>query len=236
MIDYLNYLGYGFYPYVCLTAFVVGSIVRFNKSQYTWRSGSSQLLRRRELIWGSALFHYGVLMILAGHFVGLLTPPVVFKVLGISATAHQLMAVIVGGTASIFCFIGMTMLVHRRLFDTRIRATGTVMDTFILLLVYAQLIFGMATIPISLQHLDGSEMEKLIGWVQRIVTFRSGAVESLSGVYWIFRVHLFLGMTFFLVFPFSRLVHIWSAPIWYLGRAYEVVRTRRHGRPRRRLP
>lgn len=230
MIHYLNYLAFWVYPYVCLAVFVAASILRFNKSQYTWRSGSSQLLRRRELVWGSNLFHYGVLAILAGHFVGLLTPPIVFHVLGISATAHQLMAVTVGGIASIFTFIGMTMLVHRRLFDARIRRTSSRMDIFVLLLIYFQLIFGMATLPISLQHLDGSEMEKLIGWVQRIVTFRTGAVESLAGVYWIFRVHLILGMTLFLVLPFSRLVHIVSAPIWYFGRPYEIVRSKRVSR------
>lgn len=229
-MHYLNYLLFWIYPYVCMSVFVVATIVRFNKSQYMWRSGSSQLLRSRELRWGSNLFHYGVLVILAGHVVGLLTPPVVFRVLGVSATAHQLVAVGVGGTASIFCFVGMTMLVHRRLFDARVRRTGSRMDTFILLLVYLQLIFGMATVPISLQHLDGSEMVKLIEWVQRIITFRTGAVASLDGVYWDFRVHLVLGMTLFLVFPFTRLVHIVSAPVWYFGRAYQVVRSRRRVR------
>ena len=71
---YLNSALYGWYPYVCLTVFVLGSLLRFDTSQYTWRSGSSQLLRKRQLRWGSNLFHVGILVVFAGHFVGLLSP------------------------------------------------------------------------------------------------------------------------------------------------------------------
>ncbi len=79
----------------------------------------------------------------------------------------------------------------------------------------------------SLDHLDGSEMVLLMSWAQHIVTFRAGAADFATSVAPIFKVHLVLGMTIFLIFPFTRLVHIWSAPIWYLGRrGYQVVRAR----------
>lgn len=92
--------------------------------------------------------------------------------------------------------------------------------------LYAQLLLGLLTIPFSAAHLDGSMMLVLSDWAQRIVTFRPGAAELIASVPWVYKAHLFLGLTVFLVFPFTRLVHIWSAPVWYLGRRYQIVRKR----------
>jgi nitrate reductase gamma subunit len=228
MAEFLNQAVFGWYPYFCLTVFLLGSWLRFDREQFTWRSGSSQLLRRRQLFWGSNLFHFGILVIFLGHAGGLLTPIWVFDALGISHTFKQWMAIVIGGVAGVFCFIGMTLLVHRRLFDARIRKTSTFGDIAILLLLYAQLMLGLASIFVSLQHLDGHEMVKFMTWAQGILTLRPGVAALVADVSWIFKLHLFLGMTIFLVFPFTRLVHIWSAPIWYIGRrGYQVVRTSR---------
>ncbi len=227
MRDTINYVLFGWYPYFCLTVFLVGSWLRFDREQYTWRSGSSQLLRRKQLSWGSNLFHVGILVIFMGHLVGLLTPIWIFDMLGISHGFKQWMAIVVGGVAGVMCFVGITLLVHRRLFDSRIRKTSSFGDIAVLLLLYAQLILGLSTIPISLGHLDGHEMVKFMTWAQGILTLQPGAAAQVADVHIIFKLHLLLGMTLFLVFPFTRLVHIWSAPIWYLGRrGYQVVRTR----------
>jgi nitrate reductase gamma subunit len=213
---------------VALTIFLLGCLLRFDYSQYTWRSGSSQLLRRRQLLWGSNLFHVGILAIFAGHFVGLLTPIAIFEALGVSHTFKQLLAMIFGGVAGVACWIGIALLAHRRLFDVRIRATSSFSDIAILLLLWVQLTIGLLTIPISAQHLDGTEMVKFMNWAQGILTLHPGAAALIADVSPIFKLHLFLGMTIFLVFPFTRLVHVWSAPIWYMGRTgYQVVRTRR---------
>ena len=234
MQEALNHIVFGWYPYFCLTVFLLGSLARFDREQYTWRSGSSQLLRRRELMWGSNLFHVGILIIFAGHFVGLLTPIAVFDALGISHPFKQMMAIVVGGVAGIACLIGMTLLVHRRLFDPRIRNNSSFGDIAILLLLYVQLMLGLATIPISLGHLDGHEMVKFMDWVQGILTLQPGAWAIVQDVNPIFKLHLFLGMTIFLVFPFTRLVHVWSAPVWYLGRrGYQIVRTTQPASTRR---
>jgi nitrate reductase gamma subunit len=228
MAEYIDHALFGWYPYLCLTVFVVGSLLRFDREQYTWRSGSSQLLRRKQLMWGSNLFHIGILVIFLGHFVGLLTPIAVYDFLGIGHGFKQMMAIVIGGIAGIACFIGLTLLIHRRLYDSRIRKTSSFTDIAILLLLYAQLILGMATIPISLGHLDGSEMVKFMNWAQGILTLQPGVWTLVADVNPIFKLHLFLGMTIFLVFPFTRLVHVWSAPVWYLGRrGYQVVRTSR---------
>ena len=237
MTAMFDFLAFGLYPYVCLTVFLLGSLIRFDREPYTWRSGSSQLLRRRQLMWGSNLFHVGILVIFAGHVVGLLTPIQVFDALGISHGTKQILAIVVGGAAGVMCLVGISLLTHRRLFDRRIRATSSFSDIAILLLLFGQLLLGLATIPLSLGHLDGHEMVRFMSWAQGILTLQSGASTFLVGAHWIFRAHLMLGMTIFLVFPFTRLVHVWSAPIWYLGRrGYQVVRSANADAARRRLP
>lgn len=228
MPSFLDQLLFGYYPYLALAVFVVGSWLRFDREQYSWRSGSSQLLRRRQLMIGSNLFHVGILVIFLGHFFGLLVPSGVFTALGISYGAKQVMAIVVGGIAGVVCFVGLTMLIHRRLADSRIRATSSFADVAILILLWVQLVLGMGTIFISLGHLDGGEMLKFMAWAQGIFTFRADLASLVADVHWVFKLHLFLGLTIFLVFPFTRLVHIWSAPFWYLGRrGWQVTRTNR---------
>lgn len=227
MENYLNALLFGIYPYICLAVLVVGSMLRYDREPYSWRSGSSQLLRRRQLVFGSVLFHVGVLIVFFGHLGGLLTPIAVFDALGIGHGFKQMMAIVVGGVAGGFAFIGATMLVHRRLFDHRVRATSSFGDTAILLLLYAQLSLGLLTIPVSLGHLDGDEMVKFMAWAQGIFTFQTDAWTYVADVNPIFKLHLFLGLTIFLLFPFTRLVHMLSAPVRYLWRpGYQIVRPR----------
>ena len=227
MYEYVNFLLFGIYPYVAIAVFVIASILRFNRDQYNWRSGSSQLLRKRQFMWGSNLFHVGILIIFVGHFFGLLVPVALFDAIGISHTFKQIMAMAVGGAAGAMCFVGLVLLTHRRLFDSRIRSNSSFSDIFILLLLLAQLTIGMLTILISAQHLDGEEMVRFMTWAQMIVTLQGGAAGLIIGAHWLFKLHIFLGLTVFLVFPFTRLIHVFSAPIWYLGRqGYQVVRTR----------
>jgi len=224
----LNQILFGIYPYIALSVLALGSVLRFDREQYTWRSGSSQLLRRKQLVMGSVLFHVGVLTIFAGHFVGLLTPIWVFDALGVPHGAKQILAMAAGGVAGVLCLVGGLMLLHRRLFDPRIRATSSFGDTAILVLLMLQLVLGLATIPVSAGHLDGHEMLKFMNWAQGVFTFRPGVADFVADVHPIFKAHLVVGMTILLVFPFTRLVHMLSAPVWYLNRrGWQLVRTRR---------
>ena len=234
MSAFLNHLLFGIYPYVALAVLAGGSVIRYDREPYSWRAGSSQLLRRRQLIWGSVLFHLGVLMIFAGHVVGLLTPIALFDALGVPHGAKQLLAITAGGVAGIMAIIGATMLIHRRLFDPRVRAASSFTDTLIIVLLWAQLALGLGTIPISAQHLDGHEMLKFMTWAQGIFTFQTGSAEVIADVHPVFKLHLTLGLTILLLFPFTRLVHMLSAPVRYIWRpGYQVVRSRklaaRHG-------
>lgn len=223
----LDFFLFQIFPYISLAVLFLGSIVRFDRDPYSWRSKSSQLLRKKQLVWGSILFHLGILVILAGHAVGLLTPIQVFDFLGISHGFKQILAMAAGGIAGVFCLIGLLMLLHRRLFDPRIRANSSFADIAVLVLLLGQLCLGLLTITVSMKHLDGHEMVKFMEWAQHIVTFRSGAAEFVRDVDVIFKLHLTLGMFIFLVFPFTRLVHIWSAPVFYIfRRQYQIVRRR----------
>ena len=223
---------FGIYPYIALAVLLIGSVARYERDPFTWKTSSSQLLRRRQLMIGSTLFHVGVLVIFFGHLVGLLTPIALFDALGISHGAKQLLAVIAGGVAGIMALVGGAMLLHRRWMDPRIRKTSSFADIAILVLLLAQLILGLGTIFISLQHLDGHEMTKFMTWAQMIFTFRSGAADQIADVALLFKMHLFLGLTIFLVFPFTRLAHVLSgffAPLRYLflRPGYQLVRSRR---------
>lgn len=223
----LNHLLFGIYPYIAFTVFLVGSLVRYDREQYTWKTSSSQLLESKLLRRGSAPFHIGILAILGGHFVGLLTPHEVWHFLGVSAQFKQIVAMAIGGLFGLICLYGITILLVRRLTNDRVRATTSTMDIAILLMLYAQLLLGLISIFISSGHMDGAEMLKLMSWAQNIVIL-NGSVASafVADVHIIFKLHIILGMTLFLVFPFSRLVHIWSVPIKYVNRSYQVVRSR----------
>jgi len=230
----LDQFAFQVYPYIALAVFFIGSLARFDRAMYTWRSGSSQLLSGRGMRLGSNLFHVGILVVLGGHLVGLLTPHAVYSMV-ISAPQKQLLAMVVGGVFGTLCLVGLSILLVRRLTNPRVRATGTVGDTLILVLLLVQLLLGLYTIVVSTHHMDGSVMIALADWAQHIVTFRWGAASYVIGVPWVYKAHIFLGMTLFLVAPFTRLMHVWSIPVSYLWRPYQVVRRRQptlHYRPR----
>jgi nitrate reductase gamma subunit len=220
------------YPYVCFTVFLAGSVIRFDQNQYSWKSDSSQMLRKGSLRWGSNLFHAGILFLFFGHLFGLFTPHAVYGIF-MSAATKQMLAIVAGGVAGLLCFIGLSLLIHRRAFDARIRATSHPTDLAVLVILWVQLVVGLITLPFSWQHADGSVMLVLADWAQRIVTLRPVDSAALAALPWPYLFHVVLGMTIFLLFPFSRLVHVWSgfAAVGYVFRPYQVVRSRRLNLP-----
>ena len=226
MHEFVNYLLFGWYPYLAVTVLILGSILRFDKGQYTWRSQSSQFLRRRQMIIGSNLFHIGVIVLFVGHFVGLLTPQAVFSFVGIGHAFKQLTALVVGGLAGIAAFVGATLLLHRRLFDPRIRRSSSIGDILVLVLIWLQLVLGLATTIWTMNALDGHEMVLFMNWASGLTRLDPGASALIIDTALVYKLHIVLGLTLFLITPFTRLVHVWSAPIWYLFRpGYQIVRT-----------
>ena len=216
------------YPYVCLAVFFMGSLARFDRDQYTWKSDSSQLLRRGQLRWGSNLFHAGILFLFFGHLFGQLTPHAVYTIF-VTPAQKQLLAVVAGGIAGSVCFVGLSLLLHRRVFHPRIRLTSHRTDLAILVILWVQLAIGLSTLPASLHHVaDPQTMLRLAEYLQGIATLQPNAA-LVAGLEWHFQAHMLLGMTIFLLFPFSRLVHVWSGfgTVAYLFRPYQLVRSRR---------
>lgn len=225
----INLWLFGIYPYIALAICVIGSWARFDLSQYTWKAGSSQIFNRtpaeqRYMRIASNLFHVGVLFILAGHFVGLLIPEAIYHHV-ISTANKQLLAMVSGGFFGVLCLIGLLMLLNRRMFDPRVRASSSTSDILVLVVLLVQLLLGLATIFASAGHMDGSVMVMLANWAQAVVTLQPlVAAASIEPVSLVYKLHVFLGLTLFVLFPFTRLVHIISAPVWYLGRRYQIVR------------
>ncbi len=226
MSTYINTLLFGIYPYIAIVTMILGSILRYDQNPYSWKADSSQLLSRKGLRWGSNLFHVGILLLFFGHLVGLLTPHWAYDPF-ISAGDKQMVAMVAGGIFGAMRLVGMIILIWRRVGNQRIRATTKPMDMAILLILFVQMILGLATIPVSAQHPDGSSMIALASWAQSIVTFQPGAANFIADQAIIFKLHIFLGLTIFLLFPFTRLVHMFSVPLKYVLRSgYQVVRKR----------
>lgn len=222
---------FGIYPYICAVIFLLGSLVRFDRDQYTWRSESSQMLATDTLRAGSNLFHLGIIGLFFGHFFGMLTPPEIIHALGVTAPQKQLLAVVAGGTLGSIGLIGLLLLIHRRLTNERVRATSRGRDFLVLFWILATLLLGLSTVPLSIEHSDGGTMLKLMAWAQHVVTFRGDAASFITDVSTVFKVHMFMGMSLFVIFPFTRLVHAWSgfASVGYVVRPWQVVRSRKIG-------
>ncbi|WP_300056024.1 respiratory nitrate reductase subunit gamma [uncultured Roseobacter sp.] len=226
-----DFITFGVMPYVALAVLLVGSVARYERDPFTWKSSSSQLLRRKQLVWGSILFHVGIVTAFFGHPVGLFTPVWVLDALGIPYALKQWMAVLMGGPAGIAALIGATLLLHRRLFDPRIRITSSYPDILIMVLIWLRLVIGLLTITQTLQHMDGAEMVRFMTWSQSIVTWNINAWATVVDFHWLYKLHIFLGLLITMLFPFTRLVHMisgFAAPVRYLARSgYQIVRSRR---------
>lgn len=227
-MNYLNQFLFGIYPYIALAIFFVGSLIRFDREQYTWKSESSQTLNTGMLRLGSPLFHIGVLGLFFGHAAGLLTPVWVWDALGVSHSTKQLVAMTAGGLMGSMCLLGILMLLARRFSNERVRARTTFKDKLVLLWLLATLLLGLSSIFVSAGHMDGHMMVLLMTWAQHVVTFRGDAAGFIETAPLIFKLHLFMGMSLFVIFPFTRLVHVWSGfgAVTYLSRAYQLVRPR----------
>ena len=226
-LNWLQIFLFGVYPYIALTIAIIGTWVRFDLSQYSWKSGSTQMLRSKNMRLASNLFHVGIIVVLLGHLFGMLTPHFLYDRF-ISAGNKQILAVVVGGIAGVFCWFGLVMLLWRRFTDERISHTSTFSDKLVLVLLFIQLNLGLISIFTSVKHLDGYTMMNLAGWAQDITILRPWqAAARIEQTDLIYQLHMALGITLIAIFPFTRLIHIISAPIWYFGRRYQIVREKR---------
>lgn len=227
-MTYLNQLAFGIYPYIALTIFLLGSLIRYEREQYTWKSDSSQLLHHGQLRLGNILFHIGILGLFFGHLFGLLTPLWVWEALGVTHSLKQMVALLAGGTMGTICLVGLTLLLYRRLSNARIAAVTRKRDWLLLSWILGALLLGLLTITESAKHSDGEVMVRLMMWAQHLLTFQGDAASFILDAPWLFKLHMLMGMTLFVIFPFTRLVHVWSGfgSVMYLVRPWQLVRRR----------
>ncbi|MHB1943233.1 MAG: respiratory nitrate reductase subunit gamma [Acidiferrobacteraceae bacterium] len=214
-----NTFFFGIYPFIVGTIFLVGTLVRlfrYQRERYGWNHYSSEpFASRRYMMWASNLFHVGILLLFLGHFTGFLTHILVW--LHIDPVAHQAIAASVGISAGVATLIGGVMLLLRRHFDPTVRQASRPMDTFILVWLLMTLSFGLATQFVSLSnlvHRNVADMIILIQYVRSIAHFQPQP-QLLAPLPLIYKMHIFCGMTVFLLFPFSRLIHILTRPFNY---------------------
>jgi nitrate reductase gamma subunit len=214
-------------PYVALAIFVVGHIWRWRYDQFGWTSRSTQLQERRLLKWGAPLFHYATFAAIAGHVIGILIPKSVTQALGIPERVYTLFSGLAGSVAAIGVLIGAAILIFRRTMVPRVRATTTGVDYLALILLGIVTVLGIY-LTLGVQEFGhGYDYRDTVSpWFRSLFT-GSPDVQAIADAPLMYQVHATAAWLIFAVWPFSRLVHAWSYPLWYLWRPYIIYRSRR---------
>ncbi|MCY8595794.1 respiratory nitrate reductase subunit gamma [Bacillus vallismortis] len=216
---------WGVMPYIVMTIFIGGHIYRYQHDQFGWNAKSSELLEKKKLAAGSTLFHWGMLCVIGGHVMGILIPEAVYSSLGISEHMYHKMAIGAGLPAGIAACIGLFILTYRRLFDKRIRKTSTPSDILTLILLLFMMLSGLAATFLNIDS-KGFDYRTTVGpWFREIFLFRPDASLMENVPLW-FKLHIVIGYVVFILWPFTRLVHVFSLPLKYLTRSYVVYRKR----------
>ncbi len=214
-------------PYVALTVFVVGHVWRYRFDRFGWTSRSSQLYERRLLLIGAPLFHYGTLLAILGHATGLLVPKSWTTALGVPESAYSAFSKVAGTTAAVLVVIGLAVLTVRRARSDRVRAATSRIDWLAIGLLWAMIGLGVGvTVGYNVLGPGYDYRETVSLWMRGIFTL-SPSVSDISAAPWIFQVHATMAWLFLALFPFTRFVHFWSAPVWYLTRPFVLYRRRR---------
>lgn len=213
-------------PYVCIAIFIGGHIWRYRYDKFGWTTRSSQLYERRLLRIGSPLFHYGILLVLLGHIGGILIPETATKSLGISEHAYHLAAVTLGTVSGLMTVVGMAILIYRRRTTGPVFSATTTNDKIMYVLLATTIVLGLATTVLgnAAAHAHDYRLD-VAPWFRSILYFHPDTdliVAAPIG----FQLHALSAWLLFAFWPFSRLVHVFSAPVGYLTRPYIVYRSR----------
>ncbi|WP_338682114.1 respiratory nitrate reductase subunit gamma [Streptomyces acidiscabies] len=213
-------------PYACLAVFAAGHVWRYRHDQFGWTTHTSQLLEHRWLRWGSPLFHLGAFLVIAGHVVGLAVPAAWTASAGISEHAYHTVAVWLGSAAGLAMVTGLGLLCARRLLARRIRLTTDRSDRLLFPLLALTVLLGIAATAAHNVFGPGYDYRESVSlWFRGVLTLRPRP-SAISAAPLLFRLHALSACLLFAVWPFTRLVHVWSVPVGYLARPYLVYRRR----------
>ncbi len=213
-------------PYMSAAVFIVGHFWRYRYDKFGWTTRSSQVYENRLLRWGSPMFHFGMLMVIAGHVIGLLIPREWLYAIGIDEHMYHIGATAAGTFAAVLTLSGLAILIYRRRTVGPVFLATTVMDKVMYVVLGATLMFGtVATVVYQVFGPGFSYRETVSPWVRQLIIFHP-APELMLDVPLLFQLHVISALLLFALWPFTRLVHVFSAPIWYLFRPYVVYRSR----------
>jgi nitrate reductase gamma subunit len=222
-VDFLLWIAV---PYVCLATFAVGHVWRYRRGQYTWTARSTQLMERRLLRLGSLLFHFGIVAAVGGHVLGILVPLSWTSAVGVGDDAYHWISVVAGGSAGAAIVAGFAVLVYRRLRLGRVRTTTTRSDFVLYPVLAATIAFGMLATVWGSAIDEHVYRETVSPWFRGIFGLRPDA-SLIANAPFVFRAHALSALLLLAIWPFTRLVHAWSIPATYLGRAPILYRARR---------
>jgi len=215
-------------PYLCLATFVVGHFWRYRYDKFGWTTRSSQLYENRLLRLGSPLFHFGLLGVVAGHIIGLLVPRSWTETVGVDDHLYHLVAVAGGLAAGLMAFAGMTILIYRRRTVGPVFSATTAMDKVMYLFLGAAIVLGLWNTIAGSIFTVGGEYNYRAGvsvWYRSFLAFAPQPALMADAPIG-FQLHALVAFGLFALWPFTRLVHVFSAPLGYLTRPYIVYRSR----------
>lgn len=212
------------FPYLCMATFVVGHIFRYRNDQFGWTAKSSEFIEKKQLMIGSLLFHIGIMPVIAGHIAGLGIPKEWTRAVGISDSMYHMGAVWGGGFFGVVTFLGMLILTWRRFALKRVRELSSISDLIVNSLLLFIVFIGMySVIGTSVTQPEFDYRDSISVWFRSLLIFRPDA-SFMSSVPIAFQLHLLSGFLIFAMWPFTRLVHVWSVPLNYFGRSYILFR------------
>ncbi|HET9647058.1 MAG TPA: respiratory nitrate reductase subunit gamma [Microlunatus sp.] len=223
----MSLLLWGVLPYVMMAVLIGGLIWRYRYDQFGWTTRSSQLYESRLLRIGSPLFHFGILVVIIGHFGGLVIPKSWTDAAGVSETTYHLTALALGTVAGVATLIGIAILIYRRRTTGPVFMATTKNDKTMYVVLVAAIVAGLSTTLISVVagHEDVTYRETVSPWFRSLFIF-SPDISAMAAAPIAFKVHTLVGMLLFTIWPFTRLVHAFTAPVHYLFRPYIVYRSR----------
>jgi nitrate reductase gamma subunit len=225
-VSRLDFLLWVVVPYLCLTTFVVGHVWRYRRDQYGWTARSTQLLERRLLYVGSNLFHFGILAAIGGHVLGILVPRSWTDAVGIGDTLYHWLAVLAGTLSGVAIVAGFAILLYRRFRIPRVRATTTRSDRVLYPLLVVVILFGMLATVWGTAIDRYAYRETVSPWFRGIFTLQPQEA-LMANASFVFQAHALTAWLLFAVWPFTRLVHVWSVPLSYFGRSPILYRSRK---------
>jgi nitrate reductase gamma subunit len=223
----MDILLWGVLPYVMVAILVGGSIWRYKYDQFGWTTRSSQLYESKLLRIGSPVFHFGLLAVIAGHFFGLVIPKSWTEAVGMSQDFYHFNALFVGGIAGVCTLGGIIILVYRRRRTGPVFMATTKNDKLMYVVLVAAIVFGLWTTLASV-FLGGhghNYRETVAPWFRSLFIFQPD-IAAMAGAPLSFHLHTLIGMLLFMIWPFTRLVHAFTAPLHYLFRPYIIYRSR----------